>query len=186
MTATVPIAKKRRLGEGSKYSRSEILNLKDLFDSHDLDNDGRVTASELMTALKGGPLRQGALSTFRSVDINKNCVLTFNEYLRRIYPYANDREYKVMLAWVKRTPPEEQPEPLFEPTAQQLREIAKMFDRFDSNGDGVIQIQELVATAAALGYDELEVEELFRVTDKDMDGTISFTEFIDLMKMSYI
>ncbi|GLI58707.1 hypothetical protein VaNZ11_000458 [Volvox africanus] len=186
MTAAVPIAKKKRLGEGSKYSRSDVLKLKDLFDSHDLDNDGRVTANELITALQGCYLRQGALSTFRSVDMNKNCVLTFNEYLRSIYPYANDREHKAMLAWVKRTPREEQPEPMFEPTPQQLREIAKMFERFDNNRDGVIEVQELVATSAALGYDESEVEELFRNTDKDMDGTISFAEFIDLMKVSYI
>ncbi|GIL70667.1 hypothetical protein Vretimale_3767 [Volvox reticuliferus] len=185
MTAAVSLAKKKRLGEGSKYSRSDILKLKEMFDSHDLDNDGRVTASELLSALREGPLRQSALSTFRSVDMDKNCVLTFSEYLRRIYPYANDREVKVMLAWVKRIPTEPQ-EAMFKPTVQQLEEISKMFDRFDSNRDGVIEVQELIAISASYGYDESEVEELFRNADKDMDGTISFTEFIDLMKLSYV
>ncbi|GIL70668.1 hypothetical protein Vretimale_3767 [Volvox reticuliferus] len=117
--------------------------------------------------------------------MDKNCVLTFSEYLRRIYPYANDREVKVMLAWVKRIPTEPQ-EAMFKPTVQQLEEISKMFDRFDSNRDGVIEVQELIAISASYGYDESEVEELFRNADKDMDGTISFTEFIDLMKLSYV
>ncbi|GLC37822.1 hypothetical protein PLESTM_000651700 [Pleodorina starrii] len=168
------------------YSRSEVLKLKELFDSHDLDNNGRVTIQELMKALsEDSPLRQQALSAFRSVDMNKNLVLTFNEYLRRIYPLANDREFKVMLSWVKPSPEEPQ-ELLFEPTTQQLKEIAKMFDRFDSNRNGVIEIQELVAASAVFGYEECEVEELFKNTDKNMNGTINFQEFIQLMKVSYI
>lgn len=73
------------------------------------------------------------------MDTDKNCVLTFNEYLRSIYPLANEREFQVMLSWVKKAP--NAPEHLFEPTPQQLKEIATMFERFDSNHNGAIDIQ---------------------------------------------
>ncbi|EFJ45481.1 hypothetical protein VOLCADRAFT_94189 [Volvox carteri f. nagariensis] len=149
------------------------------------DNDGRVTVKELMGAFKETTLREHALSAFKSIDLNKNCVLTFSEYMRRIFPYANDREFKVMLSWVKPAQGEQQ-EPTFEPTAEQRKEIATMFKRMDANKDGVLEVNELVAASAVFGYDESEVMELFNNTDKNMNGLISFDEFIQLMKVSYI
>ena len=47
-------------------------------------------------------------------------------------------------------------------------------------------LQEVVAAAKAWGYDPEEVVALFREADTNKDAVISFEEFVQLMKHSYI
>ncbi|GFR43967.1 hypothetical protein Agub_g5110 [Astrephomene gubernaculifera] len=173
---------KKRLGEGAKYSRADVLRLREIFDKHDHDNNGRVTISELLAA---NAFKNHELAVFRMLDVNRNGYLTFNEYLRRLFPYANDREFKVMLAWgmPHQGPP---PEPLFEPTSRQLEEIKMLFNMMDRNRNGVIEVNELLMMAQTCGYEETDIANLFKKTDVDMNGSISFNEFVQLVRTSYI
>ena len=49
-----------------------------------------------------------------------------------------------------------------------------------------LSLQEVVVLAAAAGYDPAEVIALFKEADTNKDAVISFEEFIQLMRNSYI
>nr|XP_012421844.1 PREDICTED: calmodulin-like protein 5 [Odobenus rosmarus divergens] len=63
---------------------------------------------------------------------------------------------------------------------EQVAEFKAAFSRFDKNGDGTINTQELGAVMQALGKDlsEAELKELIALVDTDSDGVISFQEFL--------
>merc|ERR1711885_103874 len=68
-------------------------------------------------------------------------------------------------------------------TDEQLDEIREAFSLFDSDASGMIDVRELKAAMRALGF-EVKNEELKKmVTDIDNDGngTIEFTEFLQMM-----
>merc|ERR1711912_210999 len=68
-------------------------------------------------------------------------------------------------------------------TDEQLDEIREAFSLFDSDASGQIDVRELKAAMRALGF-EVKNEELKKmVTDIDNDGngTIEFTEFLQMM-----
>ena len=92
-----------------------------------------------------------------------------------------------MYQWAYPPPPEEQPEdPSFQPSEEQLAELKQLFVMYDENGNGVLEFKEVVNLAAAAGYDPEEVEVLFKEADTNRDSVISFDEFIQLMRHSYI
>ncbi|XP_034878289.1 calmodulin-like [Mirounga angustirostris] len=63
---------------------------------------------------------------------------------------------------------------------EQVAEFKAAFSRFDKNGDGTINTQELGAVMQALGKDlsEAELKEFIAQVDTDGDGVISFQEFL--------
>merc|ERR1712182_25176 len=66
---------------------------------------------------------------------------------------------------------------------EQLDEIREAFSLFDSDASGMIDVRELKAAMRALGF-EVKNEELKKmVTDIDNDGngTIEFSEFLQMM-----
>merc|ERR1712031_150287 len=65
---------------------------------------------------------------------------------------------------------------------EQLDEIREAFSLFDSDASGMIDVRELKAAMRALGF-EVKNEELKMVTDIDNDGngTIEFSEFLQMM-----
>merc|ERR1712149_90118 len=68
-------------------------------------------------------------------------------------------------------------------TDEQLDEIREAFSLFDSDASGMIDVRELKAAMRALGF-EVKNEELKKmVTDIDNDGngTIEFSEFLQMM-----
>ncbi|XP_021552438.1 calmodulin-like protein 5 [Neomonachus schauinslandi] len=63
---------------------------------------------------------------------------------------------------------------------EQVAEFKAAFSRFDKNGDGTVNTQELGAVMQALGKDlsEAELKELIAQVDTDGDSVISFQEFL--------
>merc|ERR1712125_139424 len=68
-------------------------------------------------------------------------------------------------------------------TEEQLDEIREAFSLFDADASGMIDIRELKAAMRALGF-EVKNEELKKMVadiDNDGNGTIEFTEFLQMM-----
>ncbi|KAJ0247854.1 calcium-binding protein CML27 [Hirschfeldia incana] len=65
-------------------------------------------------------------------------------------------------------------------------ELKKVFDQFDSNGDGKISVSELGGVFKAMGtsYTETELNRLLEDVDADRDGFINVDEFYTLCRSS--
>ena len=117
----------------AKYARSEIVLIKEIFDSYDRDKSGSISQAELRDALvkqkeaqnrekagkkekpkesKGVDLLQLIDPIFHQMDTNNDGTVEFPELLKVLYPRANDAEFKTMLAWVEK---ELEPEPEVKP-----------------------------------------------------------------------
>lgn len=66
---------------------------------------------------------------------------------------------------------------------EQVAEFKEAFSKFDKDGDGSINTQELGTVMQALGKDlsEAELKEFISKVDTDADGVISFPEFLEEM-----
>lgn len=62
-------------------------------------------------------------------------------------------------------------------------EIREAFDAFDTNGDGLVSIEELLKVMDKIGekMSRKEAEDALRRGDTDGDGQLSFDEFIAFM-----
>lgn len=72
--------------------------------------------------------------------------------------------------------------PVYQPDMDELKRV---FDRFDSNGDGKISPDEYKAFLRSLGKSKFltrEVQKIFEVADSDGDGSIDFTEFVEVQR----
>ncbi|KAJ4916089.1 putative calcium-binding protein CML27 [Raphanus sativus] len=65
-------------------------------------------------------------------------------------------------------------------------ELKKVFDQFDSNGDGKISVTELGGVFKAMGtsYTETELNRVLEEVDTDRDGFINVDEFSALCRSS--
>mmetsp|Transcript_67962 Transcript_67962/g.167875 ORF Transcript_67962/g.167875 Transcript_67962/m.167875 type:complete len:181 (-) Transcript_67962:523-1065(-) len=69
-------------------------------------------------------------------------------------------------------------------TEEQLMEIREVFDTFDSDGGGSIDVDELRKALRALGQQmtQQEAEALIQDMDESGEGEIDFMEFVDFIK----
>ncbi|CAF0728614.1 unnamed protein product [Rotaria sp. Silwood1] len=69
-------------------------------------------------------------------------------------------------------------------TPEELAELREAFRVFDQNGDGSITLSELRIVLDQMGLDptEEELQDMIREVDEDQSGTISFAEFVDMVK----
>ncbi|KAH7472197.1 hypothetical protein PRIC1_005349 [Phytophthora ramorum] len=67
------------------------------------------------------------------------------------------------------------------------RELKKIFDDYDQNGSGDIDVDELRDIAEDLGepLSEIELKYLAKEFDTDESGAISWTEFITWWKLPF-
>ncbi|KAG6504132.1 calmodulin-like protein 11 [Zingiber officinale] len=68
-------------------------------------------------------------------------------------------------------------------SAEQISEFQEAFCLFDKDGDGCITLEELAIVIRSLGQDpsEEELKDMIREVDINGNGTIEFTEFLNLM-----
>lgn len=67
--------------------------------------------------------------------------------------------------------------------ADEIEEIKEAFDMFDNDLSGAISVAELTSSFKSLGFDvaHSNVFEILKDLDKDGNGEIDFTEFLDLL-----
>lgn len=68
--------------------------------------------------------------------------------------------------------------------SQDMEELKRVFNRFDSNGDGHISISELDNVLKSLGtvVSKSQLETVMKDLDKDNDGFINLSEFADFCR----
>jgi len=66
---------------------------------------------------------------------------------------------------------------------EQIQEFKEAFSLFDKDGDGTITTQELGTVMKSLGQNpcESDLQDMINEVDVDGNGTIDFTEFLDMM-----
>jgi len=66
---------------------------------------------------------------------------------------------------------------------EQIQEFREAFSLFDKDGDGTITTQELGTVMKSLGQNpcESDLQDMINEVDVDGNGTIDFTEFLDMM-----
>ena len=71
-------------------------------------------------------------------------------------------------------------------TDKEISDLRENFQKFDTNGDGDIDVVELAKILDIVGeaYDHNSLNNMISTADKDGDGKMSFEEFIELVKHS--
>jgi len=144
--------------EKTKLSNQQILKLKRLFDSFDLDGDGLATKTELATAMRSlgkNPTEAEVQDELDIMDADGDGVVDFPEYLKFI-----------MMAW--------------KTTQEGYKKAFKMFDK---DGNGHISAEDLKQVMASFGEiaTDTVVDGMIRKNDVDGDGQISYDEFVKMM-----
>ena len=194
----------------SKYTRSEIMTLKELFDEYDIDGGGSISVTELREHLgkqvvksihydgkkKSFADRRAARAgidlvalvepMFEAMDIDSNGEVSFLELLRVIYPIANEEDFTTFKEWVYPAKPHVPPIQ-YELSDEQKQEVRDMFKVIDKDYSGEISVNELKAIffgSAITGETGIEMGELqgyFEEADFDDSDTINLAEFGKLM-----
>lgn len=140
----------------SMCSEREIGELKEKFERLDVNGDGMLTFAEMQQGLSS--LSAAELQEFwNSIDVDQSGSIDYSEFL------AATMDRSVYL---------------------QEEKLWAAFSTFDKDGSGKISAEEL---RAVLGQGEVEEpepgfwENLVREADKNGDGEIDFSEFIDLV-----
>ena len=174
----------KKLGS-SKYSKTEVLKLKAIFDKHDLDGSGEVSVAEIVRSVAGSTLEKQSQGMFKALDKDQSGRIDFEEYLQVYYPQATPDERAIMYAWCY---PEKALPKVVEKklTPEQIEEITSLFILYDTDKSGTLSRFELVEAMSNSGYDEDEVEDLFELYDTDNSNSITLDEFLKLMESSYV
>jgi calcium-dependent protein kinase len=70
----------------------------------------------------------------------------------------------------------------------QINDLREVFSKFDANGDGRLNLEELkagVTKVPGIGLTENDVEKVMKVMDSNNNGFIDYTEFIAGCLQSY-
>mmetsp|Transcript_32256 Transcript_32256/g.70373 ORF Transcript_32256/g.70373 Transcript_32256/m.70373 type:complete len:177 (-) Transcript_32256:159-689(-) len=165
---------KKTLGASEKVRRKEVLKLKKVFETQDKDGSREILFNELLSTLEDTEVER-AKSMFAVMDRNSDQKITFEEFINFHFPRTTRAEREKLLLWAY--PAEEVVEKQNVISEEQQEEMKNIFLLYDSNGDGTLDISELVDALSASGYDESELQVLFENIDRDGSGTLNFDEF---------
>lgn len=143
-----------------EFTRADILEIKAAFDMFDIDNTGTINPSDLIKVLKSQGYEQKNSTVFRLVNnlqVENTENVNFGEFLDLIASENVDINSE--------------------------EEIRKLFNIFDPENTGFIELSTLKKIAKELGdaLDEQEIIELFTKSDRDKDGKVSFQDFYHTM-----
>ncbi|CAO4385356.1 Protein CBG14543 [Caenorhabditis briggsae] len=137
------------------------LQLSETFDLLDVDKDGRLSRNEIAALLRTinvEPTRVELDFIFGEMDTDKTGKISKEEFVNYM-----------------KSPP------IHRTT---LRELEVQFRKFDSDGDGAItedEMAEILRSTADL-VDREAIRDMFKATDLNGDGKITFFEFVRMMQ----
>merc|ERR1719244_1120848 len=148
-----------------------VSSVKDAFKRFDADGDGQISRQEVMQGASASGLKLSAEEVdtlFILGDKDNNGKIDFSEFAEIMIPSAPERIAKLKKCFRNRS------------------EIESAFRRFDTNKDGAISYEEMKIGLKHCGIDftDQEVEIVFAVGDRDGNGEVSLTEFVDLLSSS--
>jgi len=151
--------------------RKTVKDVQDAFKQFDRNGDGAIDKAELTSALSstgGNFTKQEIDNIFMAGDVDGDGEIDYEEFIALMCPSASDIVEK------------------FRAKYKNVNDVRAAFKRFDRNGDGALEKDELAAALKSSGesYTDVEVNAIFSLGDVDGDGEITLEEFIALMSPS--
>ena len=140
----------------SRLSEQEIKKIKAVFESIDIDNDGKLSLEEMKKAvsLSDGMKLENIEQIFKSIDTDNSGNIEYTEFI------SASIEKSVYL------------------NEEKLKEAFKLFDSDNSGKISRAEIEKVLHVEK----NSKEIETIMNKHDKNKDGEIDFQEFLELMK----
>jgi len=151
--------------------RKTVKDVQMSFKQFDRNGDGSIDRNELTGALSssGGNFTKQEIDViFAAADTDGNGEIDYEEFIALMCPSASDIIEK------------------FRSKYKNITDVKAAFKRFDRNGDGALDKEELSSAMKSSGesYSDIEVDAIFSLGDIDGDGEITLEEFVGLMSPS--
>jgi centrin-1 len=148
------------LYERPGITEDQIIEIKDAFDLFGLDKSGKIETRDLKNAMKSQGFEEKSPIIYKMIcelDMEGKGKVDFDEFLDMMTEKNVDESSK--------------------------EEIKKLFNLFDVDNSGFIELRNLKKIARELGesLSEEEIRDLIIRSDSDGDGKVSFQEFYDIM-----
>ena len=191
-------------GKKTKYSKGEVMRLKQVFDEYDKDGSGKISMQEFRESLrtkhqqagpqvgkksslherqavKGISIADLSEGVFHEMDRDGSGDVTFEELVHLMYPLASADEKKLMMGWVA---PAAEPEAEVEASLSEgaVKEIRAIFKMYDTDKSGKLSAKEVHKALERTALTKEEITELFASYDKDTSDDIDIEEFLELME----
>ena len=144
-----------------EFNTSDILEIKAAFDMFDVDGNGTINPLDLKKALKTQRFDKSnsiVIRLINSIEVDSEEKINFGEFIDLLASEGNDSNSET--------------------------EIRKLFNIFDVDGTGYIELANLKNIAREIGdtLDEQDIIMLFSQSDRDGDGRVSYLDFYNTMK----
>lgn len=151
--------------------RKTVKDVQNAFKQFDKDGDGAIDKNELTLGLSssGGNFTKQDIDTlFAAGDVDGDGAIDYEEFIALMCPAASDIVEK------------------FRAKYKNVNDVKAAFKRFDRNGDGALEKDELADALKSSGesFSSIEVDAIFSLGDLDGDGEITLEEFMFLMSPS--
>jgi calmodulin len=148
-----------------------VQSVRDAFKKFDADGDHQISRQEVLQGASSCGLKFTAEEVdtlFVLGDKNNNGQIDFSEFAEIMIPSAPERIARLKKNFRNRA------------------EIESAFRRFDTNNDGAISYEEMKngLKTSGISFSDQEVEVCFAVADRDGDGEVSLSEFVELLSSS--
>lgn len=134
---------------------TQLVNeLGQVFKSIDKNGDGHLSEDEIIKAAENVGLMVDYKEILKHCDVNKNGLVSYTEFLAATV--------NKQLVYNKEN-------------------LVKVFEKFDKNGDGKIDLQEIKEAFGGL-IDDLVFKKMIEEADTNLDGVVDIEEFLAHMK----
>jgi len=139
----------------------DVASIRGAFNKFDIDKDGQISRNEAGLQFSSDEIN----TLFVLGDKDNNGQIDFSEFAQIMIPTATERISKLRKCFRSRA------------------EVEAAFRTFDTNHDGAISFQEMKNGLKNSGilFTDQEVETVFAVADRDGDGEVSLSEFVQIL-----
>jgi len=145
-----------------------MADVEQTFKTWDLNGDGAISYTELQTAVSktSQKLTEEEMNAIFVIgDVDQNGEIDLDEFKRLMMPTTSDVVAK------------------FRSVHKTVKDVQEAFKKFDMNGDGSIDREELTKALTSCGqnFTQQEINVIFNEGDVNKDGSVDYEEFIGLM-----